>query len=121
MACFVAPAVVAVATTVANTTAKKRAKSGHAGHGLPARWMQRLGWLNTMLWTATILSAIEHAINGELSAYPPFFTALQTSGAGAMLREIAINGVVMTAAVVVVWALVVAIAWQRETAKSLAA
>jgi hypothetical protein len=64
---------------------------------------------------------IEHAIRGELTAYPPFFTALQAGQGGAMLREIAVNGVIMTVAVVVVWAMVVAIAGLRERAKSLAA
>jgi hypothetical protein len=57
MACFVAPAIVAVATTVASKTVKNRTKSGNAQHGLSVKWTQRLGWLNTMLWTAAIVSA----------------------------------------------------------------
>jgi hypothetical protein len=123
MACFVAPAVVAVATTVAHKALKTNDKSAAGEHGrkLSAKWSQRLGWLNTMLWTATILSVVEHVIRGEVTAYPPFFTALQTPGQlGPMLREIATNGVVMTVAVAVVWAMVVAIAGQRDRARNLA-
>jgi hypothetical protein len=124
MACFIAPAGVAIVTTVARKVVEKREKALADGEdrgrpeGTPGKWTQRLGWLNAMLWGGTVMLILDHILNGELVARPPFLTALQTSGqAGPVLREIAIVGGGMTAAVIVVWALMVLIAELKLRAK----
>jgi len=124
MACFIAPAGVALATTVARKIVEKR-EDAFTGHGeerrpdkIPGKWTTRLGWLNTMLWGGVVMLVLEHAVNGELVPWPPFLTALQTpGGAGATLREIALIGGGMTAAVFVVWSFMVLVAELRSRAK----
>ncbi len=111
MACFLAPAGVAIATTVIQKVVKKREKNGAGEHGknTTGRWTQRLRWLNTMLWGGVVLLALEHVWHGELVPWPPFLTAIQTPGEiGPMLREIATYGVAMTVAIVITWAIMVA-------------
>ncbi len=119
MACFVAPAAVAVVTTVAQKIARKKedaTSENHGSHNM-GKWTQRLRWLNTMLWGGTILLALEHLWHGEVTLRPPFLTALQNPEAtGVMLREIAIYGGSMTAAVLVVWGIMVGVAEIRTRA-----
>jgi hypothetical protein len=110
MACFVAPAAVAVVTTVTRKVVKNREANAStpAADGstakVPGKWTQRLGWLNAMLWGGTALLALEHVWHGELVPWPPFLTAVQSADQiGPMLREIAVYGGAMTAAIVAVW------------------
>ncbi len=117
MACFVAPATVAIVTTVTRKALRKKEahSAASASEGLTAKvsgkWTQRLGWLNTMLWGGTVLLALEHVWHGELVPWPPFLTAVQSADqVGAMLREIAVYGGAMTAAIFVVWAGMVLVA-----------
>jgi hypothetical protein len=128
MACFVAPATVAIVTTVVQKVVEKREKKalGLSDVGaqsvrvqsIRAEWARRLRWLNTMLWGGTALLALEHLWHGELTASPPFLTALQTPGqVGPVLREIALYGGGMVAAVFVAWGLVVAVAEYRARAR----
>lgn len=114
MACFVAPATVAIATTVTRKVVQKREREATAEHAqtstseVPGKWTKRLGWLNTMLWGGTALLALEHIWHGELVPWPPFLTAMEsTEQIGPMLREIAVYGGAMTAAIFAVWTIMV--------------
>lgn len=125
MACFVAPAGVAVVTTVVRKVVEKRemasAKTSHDAQAhadrVVGKWTRRLGWLNTMLWGGTIMLVLDHLLSGELRPWPPFLTALETPGqAGELLREIAVVGGSMTAAVFVAW--VIMVVWIESRAKA---
>ncbi len=114
MACFVAPATVAIVTTITRKVVEK--KEGKSAAQRPegttskvvGKWTQRLGWLNTMLWGGALLLALEHVWHGELVPWPPFLTAMQSPDqVGPMLREIATYGTAMTAAIIAVWGLMV--------------
>ena len=116
MACFIAPAVGAVVTTVVRRGVEKRenAPGGRSGRSTAGRWSARLGLLNSMLWGGTIVLVLDHLWRGELVARPPFLTALETPGQlGPILREVGTLGVAMTAAVVVVWAVIVLVLERR--------
>jgi hypothetical protein len=129
MACFIAPAGVAIVTTIVQKVVEKKEKAAapaqiSAGDKAAretrtaetrGKWTRRLGWLNTMLWGGTALLALEHVWHGELVPWPPFLTAMETPGAvGPMLREIATYGVAMAVAVVAVWGVMVGIAEVAE-------
>lgn len=113
MACFLAPAGVAVVTTIVQKVVSSREKtaqraklaraSAHRQHP-GAAWSRRLAWLNTMLWGGSLLLCLEHAWHGEVVPWPPFLTAMADPlGTAAMLREIAIYGSAMTAAILLAW------------------
>jgi hypothetical protein len=114
MACFVAPATVAVVTTIVRKVVQKREgtsaaqSAGHSSSEISGKWTQRLGWLNTMLWGGTVMLVLDHILSGELIARPPFLTALSAPAqTGAVLREILVTGGAMTAAVFVVWGVMI--------------
>jgi hypothetical protein len=113
MACFLAPAGVAIVTTIVQKVVKKKERAG-AGDQMQkttGKWTQRLRWLNTMLWGGVILLALEHIWHGEVVPWPPFLTAMQTPGdVGPMLHEIATYGVTMAAVILVAWGILVGIA-----------
>jgi hypothetical protein len=114
MACFVAPAAVAVVTTVVQKVVKKKetavACEGRA-QVAGGKWTRRLRWLNTMMWGGTLLLCFEHVWHGEVVPWPPFLTAMQTPGeVGPMLREIATVGVAMAVAILVAWGILVGVA-----------
>lgn len=126
MACFAAPAAVAVVTTVVRKAVQKNEAAAleHTDTATPqvnGKWTRRLGWLNTMLWGGTALLALEHIWHGELVPWPPFLTAVQSADqVGPMLREIAVYGGTMTAAILVIWTGMVLVAefaprWGRLT------
>jgi putative exporter of polyketide antibiotics len=98
----------AIVTTVIQKVVEKREnKTVNIG----IKWSRRLSWLNKMLWGGTLMLAIDHIINGEIIARPPFLTALQNPGDTAvMLREMATVGVAMAAAVTLVWGIMVLVA-----------
>jgi polyferredoxin len=115
MACFLAPAGVAIVTTVIQKVAKK--KEGAAAHtegestSTPGKWTQRLRWLNTMLWGGVALLCLEHIWHGEVVPWPPFLTAMTTPGdVGPMVHEILTYGVAMAVMVLVAWGIMVAVA-----------
>jgi hypothetical protein len=125
MACFVAPATVAVVTTVVRKVVEKReAASTTRPSDAPAprvssTWTQRLGWLNLMLWGGTIMLVLDHLLSGELTLQAPFLTALQAPGqVDTVLREILVTGGTMTAAVFVIWAMAVVFVELRSKAKA---
>ena len=93
MACFTAPATVAIITTV---TRKK----------IPARY--HIEWLNTMFWGGVAMLIIEHITHGEVVFFPPFLTAMKSpSDTMVMLKEIATIGVSMTIAIFIAWMIMV--------------
>lgn len=93
MACFLAPATVAVITT---SVRKKIAPKYH------------IEWLNTMLWGGVVMLAVEHIAHGEVVPFPPFLTAMQNpADIPIMLKEIASIGTAMTVAIILVWTIMV--------------
>ena len=117
MACFVAPAAVAVVTTVVQRVVKNKeaATIGEQAGTTVGKWTQRLRWLNTMLWGGVVLLALEHLWHGEVVPWPPFLTAMQTPGeVGPMLHEILTYGLTMTAVILVAWGIVVGIVELRS-------
>ena len=113
MACFLAPAGVALVTTVVQKVVKRRegAPAGERTEKTTGKWTQRLRWLNTMLWGGVVLLALEHIWHGEVVPWPPFLTAMQTPGdVGPMLHEIATYGVTMAVVILVAWGILVGIA-----------
>lgn len=100
MACFLAPATEAVATTmIQKIIGKEKAEK------------LRLKWLNTMLWGGVILLAIEHIWHGELVLWPPFLTAMSNpQDTATMIHEILTNGILMAVIVTLTWIVMVLLA-----------
>ena len=99
MACFIAPMVQAIATTVI----RKRKAAKIAGSN-PSLWLQHLPDLEKMLWGGTLMLIVDHIINGELTWRFPFFTALDQAGGGlVMLREMLTVGVPMSLVLTAAW------------------
>lgn len=122
MACFVAPAAVAVVTTVVQRVVKNKeaATIGEQAGRTVGKWTQRLRWLNTMLWGGSALLALEHVWHGEVVLRPPFLTAVETpGGVGTMLNEMLTYGLTMTAVVLAVWGIMVGVAELRTRAAKL--
>lgn len=123
MACFVAPAAVAVVTTVVRKVVEKK-EAGSATNAqtsaevVQGKWTKRLGWLNTMLWGGVLMLVLDHLISGELVPWWPFLSAISTGEVSGMLREIAITGGAMTAAVFVAWGAIVLVIEARAKAKA---
>ena len=120
MACFLAPAGVAIVTTIVQkvVTNKEEKPTGERTAHTIGKWTQRLRWLNTMLWGGVVLLALEHLWHGEVVPWPPFLTAMQTPGeVGPMLHEILTYGLTMTAVILVAWGIMVGIAELRSRAR----
>jgi hypothetical protein len=95
MACFVVP----LATGVVTTVFRKK---------IPAAL--KISWLNIMLWGGVAMLVVEHIAHGEVVLYPPFLTAMQDPAAiPTMVEEMVTIGGTMTIAIVVLWAVLVAI------------
>ena len=131
MACFVAPAVEAVVTTVVQKVVESKEKKAELAavnceaslkEDIQIKGMEKakiklsrkLGWLNKMLWGGTALLIFEHIWHGEVVPYFPFFTAIENGDVAGMLGEIARNGITMAALVTGVWAIIVAVASSFE-------
>jgi hypothetical protein len=83
MACFVAPAGVAIVTTI-------------CGKKIPKKY--HINWLN-------------HAVNGEIVPYFPFLTALNNAkDTSVMIHEIFTTGLAILMACVAAWVIMVATA-----------
>ncbi|HEC88808.1 MAG TPA: hypothetical protein ENI52_05780 [Thermoplasmata archaeon] len=97
MACFLVPAVEAVATTIVQKkVGKEKAEK------------MKLSWLNTMLWGGVTLLAIEHIWHGEVVPWPPFLTAMANPAEIApMLKEMATVGSAMAIVVTLTWIILV--------------
>ena len=136
MACFVAPAVETVVTTVVQKVVESKEKKAELAavnceaslkediqiKGLEKakiKLSRKLGWLNKMLWGGTALLIFEHVWHGEVVPYFPFFTSIQNGDVAGMLGEIARNGITMAALVTGVWAIVCAVvsSYEKKAAK----
>ena len=93
MACFSAPMVVGIVTTLFR---KK----------IPERY--HIKWLNLLIWGGVAGLALEHFASGEIVPYPPFLTAMANPADMAiMFAEILAIGVPMLLACVGVWTVMV--------------
>lgn len=115
MACFVVPAVEAVAVTAAYLVAKKKEQkiatpklsegAEFSANDVKITWSKRLSWLLALLWGGVLLLAFEHFWHGEVVPFPPFLTAMATPESTAeMLHEMMTVGVSMAVTVTVFWA-----------------
>lgn len=96
MACFTAPASIAIVTTICR---KKIPEKYH------------INWLNSLLWGGVAGLALEHVAHGEIVPFPPFFTAMKNpADTVTMFHEILTTGVAMLVACVIVWIAIVLIA-----------
>ena len=96
MACFIVPLTQALATTAY----RKHSQHNDTFVG------RNLRSLELMLWGGSVMLIVDHILNGELTWYFPFFTALEVEGGGAvMLREILTVGVPISVVITVVWAI----------------
>ncbi len=104
MACFTAPAAVAIIIT----SARKK---------IPAKY--HIEWLITMLIGGVAMLIIEHIAHGEVVLYPPFFTAMKNpADISIMLKEIATTGTAMSVGVLVVWSTMVLLVNKVQYIKS---
>jgi hypothetical protein len=96
MACFVAPAGVAIVTTI-------------CGKKIPKKY--HINWLNRLLWIVSAGLILEHAVNGEIVPYFPFLTALNNAkDTSVMIHEIFTTGLAILMACVAAWVIMVATA-----------
>ncbi len=101
MACFIVPATEAVITTIIKKKSDKNGKEQNM-------FIERMSWLNNMLWGGSALLAFEHIWHGEIVPLFPFLTnAADPSSAQEMLFEMATSGVGMAVLVTCVWAIMV--------------
>ena len=121
MACFIVPAVEAIAVTATYAVIKKHEMKIEApklaeGKEIAEndgkiKWSKKLGWLRTLLWGVVILLAFEHFWHGEIVPFPPFLTAMSDPVDKAeMLHEMATVGVSMAVTVTAIWGVVCAFA-----------
>ncbi|MCR4926110.1 MAG: hypothetical protein K5917_07460 [Clostridiales bacterium] len=114
MACFIVPAVEAVAVTAAYFTVKNHEKkialpkvsesTDFSSKQVKITWSKRLGWLMSLLWGGVLLLAFEHFWHGEIAPFPPFLTAMVSpEDTAEMLHEMATVGVSMAVFVTAVW------------------
>ena len=103
MACFIVPAVEAVAVTVAAKVVKQHETHAEA-EITRVEWSRKLHWLSALLWGGVLLLAFEHLWHGEIVPFFPFLTAMKSPGETAeMLHEMSTVGVTMAVIVTVVW------------------
>ena len=89
MACVVVPTAAAMVITV-------------IGKKVPEKY--HMNWLISMMWGGAVMLSVEHIAHGEIVLYPPFLTA----GLHEVLPEMLKVGVPMTLAIVLIWAVMVA-------------
>lgn len=125
MACFIVPGTEAIVSTiVTKAIEKKEAKKEkitnveseerpvHAKSSL----VQKMKWLNSMLWGGSALLAFEHVWHGEVVPFFPFLTAASNpADAAEMLHEMGTTGVAMAALVTLVWGCMAAVSHYLET------
>ena len=113
MACFVAPVVEAVVTTVAEKAIEHKEAKAELSvceheEKMHISFSKKLSWLNKMLWGGSALLLFEHIWHGEIIAEFPFFTAIKSGEILGMLKEIGTTGVAMAAVITAVWGVMVA-------------
>ena len=115
MACFVVPAVEAIAvmvvTKVVQTKEKEpeplNLKTGNGDFNVETKipFSRKLKWLSNLLWGGVVLLAFEHVWHGEVVPWFPFLTAASNpADASAMLHEMSTAGVTMAVLITAVWA-----------------
>lgn len=104
MACFTVPLAEAIVVSVVKSVALKK---GNANEKVQIV-RENLATLEKMLYGGSIMFALEHIVNGEITAKFPFLTALETAeGTATMLKEISTLGVGMSVLVTAVWGLMI--------------
>jgi len=110
MACFIVPTTEAIVTTIVKKKADKNGKEQNM-------FIEKMNWLNNMLWGGSALLAFEHIWHGEIVPFFPFLTnAADPASAQEMLFEMATSGVGMAVLVTGVWAVMVMAAKHIEKA-----
>ena len=116
MACFLVPTGEAIVTTVLTKAFKSKEKADmtpsseevHEAVSDKIPFSKKLSWLNNMLWGGSALLAFEHVWHGEVVAWFPFLTAMESPDeASAMLHEMSTVGVSMAVLVTAVWGVMV--------------
>lgn len=108
MACFIVPATEAVVTTIVKKKADKNGKEQNM-------FIQKMNWLNNMLWGGSALLAFEHVWHGEVVPFFPFLTnAADSASTQKMFFEMATSGVGMAVLVTGIWVLIVMAAKRIE-------
>ncbi len=128
MGCFIVPATEAVVTTVATKVMERKHKtdcaaehqecsSNEATQATRLPFVQKLKWLNHLLWGGSVLLCFEHVWHGEVVPFFPFLTAAASPEETAqMLHEMSTVGVTMAVAVTGVWAVMVLVSNAMEQA-----
>lgn len=94
MACFLAP----MALAIIMTTVQLFTRHSDLSQKL------KLNWLNTLLWGGVVLLAAEHVFHGEITAFPPYLTAMSSAAdTTVMVSEIVRIGGAMTLAISCTW------------------
>lgn len=124
MACFVVPAVEAIATVVAAKAVKSKEENEaltlhHDNEvieqSVKIPFSRKLRWLTNLLFGGSVLLAFEHLWHGEVVPWFPFLTAASDpASASEMLHEMATVGVSMTVLVTLVWVGMLAVAKMYE-------
>ena len=92
MACFIVPMVLAIVTSSIQLSARSLAQK------------LKLSLLNALLWGGVILLAVEHVWHGEITAWPPYLTAMATpADTAVMLSEMATIGTSMAVVISATW------------------
>ena len=116
MACFLVPTGEAIVTTIVAKAFKNKEKAElvaskediHEAVSSKIPFSKKLSWLNNMLWGGSALLAFEHIWHGEVVAWFPFLTAMESpEEASAMLHEMSTVGVSMAVLVTIVWGIMV--------------
>ena len=106
MACFIVPLTQAIATTAYRKHVEKKVQL--EGEKCLSTFNYQLSThlktLELMLWGGSLMLIVDHIINGELVWRFPFFTALESGGFPAMLRELLTVGVPMSLVLTALWA-----------------
>ncbi len=104
MACFIVPTTEAIITTIV----KRKADKNHEDRKKQNMFIEKMNWLNNMLWGGSALLAFEHVWHGEVVPFFPFLTnAADPASTHEMLFEMATSGVGMAVLVTAVWAVMV--------------
>ena len=141
MACFVAPAVEAVAVSTVRHIHEKREKNQLYSSQIPEHsdhiqeqteyifvqsstysgyLMSKLQKLSTLLWGGSFLLLIEHIWHGEIVPWFPFFTAFKNpDGILPMLYEIATVGTAMAFTVTAAWLIGTTVCYERDKKRAL--
>ena len=116
MACFAVSAVAAIGVGVARHIVKHHENKNalvvanqpkEYKFGSEVKWSKKLGYLELVLWSGSFVLAGEHVLHGEVTPYPPFFTAAGEGpdAVSEMFQEMGTVGVAMLVALVFAWGL----------------